>query len=697
MDEASAPATEYRFLEWRYEPERRRLIGPDGDVRLKPLSDRLLRRLLDTPGTVLAREHLIEQVWTRREVNDEVLSRAIAELRALLGDDVREPRFVETLSKGGYRWVTPVTRVAASSGSESIPQGRTATASVAVRRRWIAAGICAALVLLGLAAGLYSRRPDGGVGDPAALAVGLLGARPLAADPRLEYDARFDGMGRVVYVRGDQRGDSSEVVLVDPATRAERVLWQDASSLRYPTPSPNGREVAVARRTEQACELWSVALVDLHRTRLGDCAPSIAGGLEWIGGGDALIYTGAAANAQHAPGLVLLDRRNGTHRVLTTPEFGEGAHVDPRLSSDRARLVYASKRDGEAQLWQTDWPQLAQRSALLKRVEPVYGHAFEPKGDALWVAGDLTLYRALHRLRNGGDPELIGGRGALSIDLAPNGAAVWSEAIYDADVWLRDGAAAPWTTIARSNRYESQPEFSADGSRLAVVSNRNGTESVLVVDRRDGSARPLPLNPAFRWVRPTWSVRDHSLIITAYEDRHTRLYRYRLDDDVPELVPHIEEGAFQGVELADRLVYMTGNGTGRGTLMQLRDGQTTPEDIGLGSVTAYRASQDWLVWRSGGSTALHVAPWPALRPVRDVSADDAGEAFTLAGNALYFLDQGILWMQSLPDGERIKLATERVPNGNGPSLAASSDGALAVVTLTSLSIDLMIADLSRKD
>ena len=118
-------------------------------------------------------------------------------------------------------------------------------------------------------------------------------------------------------------------------------------------------------------------------------------------GGDALIYTGAAADGLHAPGLVLLDRRNGTHRVLTTPELGEGAHVDPRLSSDAMRLVYASKHDGEAQLWQTDWPQLAQRSALLKRPEPVYGHAFEPKGKGLWVAGDLTLYRALQPIYEG--------------------------------------------------------------------------------------------------------------------------------------------------------------------------------------------------------------------------------------------------------------------------------------------------------
>ncbi|MGH8172636.1 MAG: winged helix-turn-helix domain-containing protein [Rhodanobacteraceae bacterium] len=694
MSDAPRPATEYRFLDWRYEPERRRLVGPSGEVRLKPLPDRLLRHLLDAPGTVLAREHLLEQVWTRREVNDEVLSRAIAELRALLGDEAREPRFIETLSKGGYRWLAPVERVAASPAGEVVEPA--AARRAIATRRWIPIGVGVVAVLLAIA-WVHSQRTKSGDSGTAELAVDLLDARPLAADARLEYDARFDAIGHVVYIRSESARGGGELVLVDPATLAERVLWQDASALRYPTPSPDGREVAVARRTGEACELWSVALVDLHRTRLGDCAPSISGGLEWTNAGDGLLFTGAAADGGHAPGLVLLDRRNGTHRVLTTPEPGEGAHVDPRISRDGKHLVYASKRDGEAQLWQTDWPQLSKRTALLKRAEPVYGHAFEPTGDNLWVAGDLTLYRALHRIEPGGEPELIGGRGALSIDLAANGDAVWSEAIYDADVWLRESSDAPWTAIARSNRYESQPEFSPDGNRLAVVSNRGGTESVLVADLHDGSARPLPLDPKFRWVRPTWSARDDSLIITAYEDRHTRLYRYRLNDDVARLVPNVEEGAFQGVELADALLYMTGNGTGRGTLMKLRDGQTQAENLGLGSVTAFRASNEWLVWRSEGSTSFKIAPWPALAPVREVAADGNGEAFALADRSFYFLDQGNLWMLTLPDGEPTRVASDRVPDGNGPSLAASAGGALAIVTLTSLSIDLMIAHLSHKN
>lgn len=695
MPGSSPPATAYRFLDWRYEPALRRLVGPAAETRLKPLPDRLLRCLLDAPGQVLARDHLIAQVWTRREVNDEVLSRAIAELRALLGDDAREPRYVETLSKGGYRWIAPVQRVAADA-PVAAPQAA-GPVPTAVPSRWPRRALALVLVPCCLAAVLVWLgwpQPPAATPQPASapLALALLSARPLATDPLLESDARFDASGRVVYVRTDAGGDRSELVLIDPASRAERVLWDGRGALRQPAPSPDGREVAVLHFTNDACEVWSVALVDLQRTRLGACARSVAGGMEWTDAGQGLIHTGVATQPGREPGLVLLDRRTGTQRVLTTPAPGEGAHTHARLSFDRSRIVYASMRDGEGQLWEADWPALRARTALLKRPDPVYGHAFEPAGRGLWIAGDLTRYRALHRLLPGGEPELIGGRGARSIDIAADGTVVWSEANYDADVWLRASADAPWVAIARSNRYESQPEFSPDGQRIALISNRGGSESVFVHDRRDGSVRALTLDPDARWVRPVWSMREDALIITAYHERHTRLYRFRLDEDRAQPLEQFESGAFHGTELADRLVYMTGNGGGRGQLMQWRDGRAQPEDLGVGVVTAYRASPQWLAWRNEGSTTLHAAPWPSLRPVREIATDDGSEALALAGDTLHYLDRGALWTLRLPDGEPVRVGTERVPNGNGPSLAASADGALALVSLTALGIDLMIAE-----
>ncbi len=684
------PATEYRFPGWRYVTETRRLVGAGGETRLKPLSDRLLRQLLDVPGSVLAREHLIATVWTRREVNDEVLSRAVAELRALLGDDAREPRYIETLSKGGYRWIAPVEQVAAVSRDSAATAGPTPSRRPGLRRVAVSGALLLALALTIVIATTHSTQ-DTPSRDR--LAARLLGARPLATDPRLEYEPRFDRSGRVAYVRADADGGASELVLVDPASGAERMLWRDDASLRKPAPAPDGGEIAVLRMTATACEVWSVALVDLQRTRLASCAPGTASGLEWVDAGRGLVHGASAIDSLHAPGLVLLDRRDGTRRVLTTPDAAEGAHVDPRVSADGTQFAYAARHGGEGQLWLADWPGMRARRALLKRLEPVSGHAFEAARDTLWVAGDLARYRAVHRLRADGVPELIGGRGALSIDLAADGSAVWAEAAYDADIRIGTAGGAAWTTIARSNRYESQPEFSPDARRLALVSNRSGTESIVVADRAGGHERALVLDAQLRWVRPTWSARDDALILTAYEDSGTRLYRYRLDGDRPQALAGTGDDAFHGTELADRLVFLRGHGSARSTLVQQRLGTDVVEDLGLGRIAAYRASERWLAWVSADDQRLRVAPWPDLVPVREfaLAEGSAGEPLALAGDVLAYVDGGTLRTLQLPAGEAVAVDGAPRPGGNGPNLAIAADGTIAVVTMTSINIDLMIA------
>src|SRR5690606_31337473 len=126
-------------------------------------SHRLPRRLVDLlvclaarPGETWSREALIEAVWSRKVVNAEVLSRAIAELRGLLGDDARDPRYIETLPKTGYRLLAEV-RDGASVADQHPPAAAGAApapmtaAWTSPRQAWLAAaGLGLALALLAL-------------------------------------------------------------------------------------------------------------------------------------------------------------------------------------------------------------------------------------------------------------------------------------------------------------------------------------------------------------------------------------------------------------------------------------------------------------------------------------------------------------------------------------------------------------------
>ncbi|APV49676.1 hypothetical protein BWI17_08285 [Betaproteobacteria bacterium GR16-43] len=98
----------FRLGDLEVHPASGEVRGRRGPERLRPLLVDILLRLAAVPGEVVRRETLLEEVWPRRMVNDEVLSRAIAELRTALGDDARQARYVETLPKIGYRLVAPV-------------------------------------------------------------------------------------------------------------------------------------------------------------------------------------------------------------------------------------------------------------------------------------------------------------------------------------------------------------------------------------------------------------------------------------------------------------------------------------------------------------------------------------------------------------------------------------------------------------
>lgn len=95
--------TGFQLGEWLIEPGLGRMSGIRGTVHLRPLLADLLVLLARNQGRVLSKEEIVRTVWGRRHLSESSLTRVIAELRGLLGDDVRSPRFIETVPKRGYR------------------------------------------------------------------------------------------------------------------------------------------------------------------------------------------------------------------------------------------------------------------------------------------------------------------------------------------------------------------------------------------------------------------------------------------------------------------------------------------------------------------------------------------------------------------------------------------------------------------
>ena len=105
----------FRLGPWDVRPMLGTLSGPGGTLHLEPKVMNVLVCLAELAGEVVTHDQFIARVWRGRIVSDEVLSRCISLLRTRLGDDPREPRFIQTLPKIGYRLLTPVEPLAAPS------------------------------------------------------------------------------------------------------------------------------------------------------------------------------------------------------------------------------------------------------------------------------------------------------------------------------------------------------------------------------------------------------------------------------------------------------------------------------------------------------------------------------------------------------------------------------------------------------
>ena len=89
--------------EWLVTPEDGSVRSPTVVTRLEPLLMEVLLLLCSREGRVVSKQDLLDTVWSGRFVSDETIKGSLYQLRKILGDDPRRPRFIETLPKRGYR------------------------------------------------------------------------------------------------------------------------------------------------------------------------------------------------------------------------------------------------------------------------------------------------------------------------------------------------------------------------------------------------------------------------------------------------------------------------------------------------------------------------------------------------------------------------------------------------------------------
>ena len=103
----STDARTVKFGSFELDVRLRELRTGSTRVRLQEQPFEILRLMLEHPGDVVTREQLRQRLWPAGTYVDfeHSLNAAVKRLRAALGDDAENPRFVETLPRRGYRFI----------------------------------------------------------------------------------------------------------------------------------------------------------------------------------------------------------------------------------------------------------------------------------------------------------------------------------------------------------------------------------------------------------------------------------------------------------------------------------------------------------------------------------------------------------------------------------------------------------------
>jgi DNA-binding winged helix-turn-helix (wHTH) protein/TolB-like protein len=142
---------DFRLGEWLIRPQLNTVQGDSGTVRLEHKFMLVLVCLAGRPGEVISKDELIRTVWTDTFVTDDVLTRAVSELRRILRDDAKQPHIIETVSKIGYRLIAPVQRIQ----DGLLVTGREVRANLfAGRRRKVLAAMTVALLAIAITVGI---------------------------------------------------------------------------------------------------------------------------------------------------------------------------------------------------------------------------------------------------------------------------------------------------------------------------------------------------------------------------------------------------------------------------------------------------------------------------------------------------------------------------------------------------------------
>jgi Tol biopolymer transport system component/DNA-binding winged helix-turn-helix (wHTH) protein len=553
----------YEFGPFRLDEAEHLLLRAGEVVPLTPKAFEVLLALVKQPGRLLEKETLLQAVWPESFVEEKNLVDNISRLRKALGEGENGQKYIETVPKCGYRFVTPVRSI---TDHEMAPTGegavvvlqipdnpaRKITLSAQIKsRRWrilIASGLLIVAAAIPIYLSLKSRRQTPRVTR----------YTQVTSDGRLKRGAVVTDGARVYF--SEQLGGQLVLAQVSSASGETVPVQPPLPSANLLAISPD-RSKLLIRRDEGSAQdepLWFVPVTGGSPYRLGEV---IAHAATWTPDGEWITYanrgdmfqvrndgsgwrkllsvTGRIDWPRWSPDgtrlrFTVLDAKTRLPKLWESA--ADGANPHPLLpdwnkpegeccgnwSADGKYFVFESARNRVSDIWVL-WEDLglfarAKREPVQLTFGPMNFHTPVPSADGSRIfvigeqqRGELIRYDATTRQF----VTHLSGLSAEGLNFSADGEWVSYVTYPEGDLWRSKVDGSERLQLSFPPLRARNPRWSPDGKRIAFTALLPGKPWKLQMVSKDGGS-PQQLMPVEREEsNPGWSPDGNSLVFDA--------------------------------------------------------------------------------------------------------------------------------------------------------------------------------------
>ena len=533
----------YQFDDIEVRPRSFEVAKAGNVLPLEPKSIRVLLLLIENRDRAVSKEEIFRAVWPDTAVTDNALTRVIAQLRRELGDDARQPRYIQTIPTLGYRFIGRL------EGERTLIAGPDHRHQ-SHRRKWVAAGAVAASVLAAAVFMLVNRSPRAAV---------FRNSTQLTTSSGFDGSATYSPDGKWIAYTSDRAGAFEIYKRAATGSAREIALTSDGAQNVQAAWSPDGKWIAYHSVAKGG--IWTIPAAGGTPRRITQSGSQPA----WSPDSRRIAF-----RSENVTSLAATDLVSGTRSYIcvVSADGGEpatvvstnppGVKAFPAWHPRSGRLLFAALSNKSGELWTVNPDGSRPIRLLVANASVFFSPVYSPSGDRIVYASfsrtrEFGLQQA--RLKNNGDavdgtPELLTRSGTLILrDLAmsPDGSRLlYTSASSSSTFWQLVTTASGEPRGEPSPFYQdvvfrmSFPSFSPDGRHIAFFARLFGGQGNIWMMNSDGTASTqLTDSPGFNMM-PSWTADGSSIVYSraSADVEGVQLWRKSIRDRSEQLLAH---------------------------------------------------------------------------------------------------------------------------------------------------------------